>query len=65
MYINFFFYAQDLDNMSRASDRTTSWDVIRTDSGPGLCLNFLSVTVSSQTRAKASIGTTGKITCTG
>ena len=51
--------------MSRASDRITSWDVIRTGSGPGPCHSFLSATVSKQTKNKKSTGTTGKITCTG
>jgi len=63
MYVTF--CKQDPDNTSRASDHITSWDAIRTDSGPGLCLNFLSVTVLSQVRDEVSIGTTGKITCTG
>ena len=51
--------------MSRASDRITSWDVIRTGSGPGPCHNFSSATVSKQMKNKKSTGTTGKITCTG
>ena len=51
--------------MSLARDHITSWDVIRTDSGPGPCPNFLSMTVLRQIRDNVLIGTTGKITCMG